>query len=291
MATSAPRVLILGGHGKVSLFLQPLLLAKRWNVTSVVRNPEHEAEILAQGKGKPGKIDVLVDSLDDVKEASQAQRVLDKVKPDYVVWSAGKWFPWGRCHYLFPDASLGAGGKGGPSRTKAVDEIAAKAYISASLATPSVTKFLMVSYIASRKGYPPWWSEEDKKAADHVNNEVLHNYYLAKVEADEHLEALAKKRWDSGDETFQAINLRPGTLTDTPGTGKVKLGKTSSRGSVPREDVAAVAAALLSRNDTRGWFDLLEGDQNIDDAVDEVVRSGHNGLEGEDLARIHARPT
>ncbi|KAK5256672.1 hypothetical protein LTR40_010103, partial [Exophiala xenobiotica] len=162
MATSAPRVLILGGHGKVSLFLQPLLLAKRWNVTSVVRNPEHEAEILALGKDKPGQIEVLVDSLDDVKEASQAQQVLDKVKPDYVVWSAG------------------AGGKGGPSRTKAVDEIAAKAYISASLATPSVTKFMMVSYIASRKGYPPWWSEEDKNAADHVNNEVLHNYYLAK---------------------------------------------------------------------------------------------------------------
>lgn len=273
MATSAPRVLILGGHGKVSLFLQPLLLSKRWNVTSVVRNPEHEAEILALGKNKPGKIEVLVDSLDDVKEVSQAQRVLDKVKPDYVVWSAG------------------AGGKGGPSRTKAVDEIAAKAYISASLATPSVTKFLMVSYIASRKGYPPWWSEEDKKAADHVNNEVLHNYYLAKVEADEHLEALAKKRWDNGDKTFQAINLRPGILTDTPGTGKVKLGKTSSRGSVPREDVAAVAAALLSRDDTRGWFDLLEGDENIDDAIDKVVRSGHNGLEGEDLARIHARPT
>jgi dTDP-4-dehydrorhamnose reductase len=92
MATSAPRVLILGGHGKVSLFLQPLLLAKHWNVTSVVRNPEHEAEILALGKDKPGQIEVLVDSLDDVKEAGQAQRVLDKVKPDYVVWSAGKCF-------------------------------------------------------------------------------------------------------------------------------------------------------------------------------------------------------
>ncbi|KAL6251554.1 hypothetical protein RBB50_001763 [Rhinocladiella similis] len=273
MPPATPRVLILGGHGKVSLFLQPLLLAKKWNVTSVVRNREHEAEILALGKDKPGTIDVLVDSLDDVKEASQAQHVLDKVKPDYVVWSAG------------------AGGKGGPSRTKAIDEVAAKAYISASLGTPSVTKFLMVSYIASRKGYPPWWSEEDKKAADHVNNDVLHNYYLAKVEADEHLEALAKKRLDSGDKAFQAINLRPGTLSDSPGTGKVKMGQTSSRGSVPREDVAAVAAALLSRDDTRGWFDLLEGNDPINEAIDGLVNSGHNGLEGEDLARIHARAT
>jgi hypothetical protein len=56
-------------------------------------------------------------------------------------------------------------------------------------------------------------------------------YHKAKVEADEHLEALAKKRADSGDNEFQAINLRPGTLTDAPATGKVMLGKTPSRGS------------------------------------------------------------
>ncbi|KAJ9644287.1 uncharacterized protein PV06_05264 [Exophiala oligosperma] len=273
MAPTNPRVLVLGGHGKISLFLQPLLLAKKWNVISVIRNREQEAEILALGKDKPGTIDVLVDSLDDVKETSQAQRVLDKVKPDYVVWSAG------------------AGGKGGPTRTKAIDEVAAKAYISASLATPTVSKFLMVSYIASRKGYPPWWSEEDKKAADHVNNDVLHNYYLAKVEADEHLEALAKKRLDNGDKAFQAINLRPGTLSDSPGTGKVKMGQTPSRGSVPREDVAAVAAALLSRDDTRGWFDLLEGNDPINEAIESLVKSGLNGMEGEDLARIHGRAT
>lgn len=92
-ATSTPRVLVLGGHGKVSLFLQPLLLAKHWDVTSVVRNKDQGEEILALGKDKPGKIEVLVDSLDDVKEASQAQKVINKVKPDYVVWSAGEWKP------------------------------------------------------------------------------------------------------------------------------------------------------------------------------------------------------
>lgn len=90
MTTSVPRVLVLGGHGKIALFLQPMLLAKKWSVTSVVRNPDHEAEILALGKDKPGKIEVLIDSLDDVQDASQAHRVLAKVKPDIVVWSAGK---------------------------------------------------------------------------------------------------------------------------------------------------------------------------------------------------------
>lgn len=74
----------------MSLLLQPLLLAKKWNVVSVVRNPDQESEILKLGEGKPGKIQVLVDSLDDVEDISHAHKVLDQVKPDYVVWSAGR---------------------------------------------------------------------------------------------------------------------------------------------------------------------------------------------------------
>lgn len=69
------------------------------------------------------------------------------------------------------------------------------------------------------------------------------------------------------------------------------MGQTTSRGSVPREDVARVAAALLERDDTRGWFDLLEGDDSIEDAIEKLVKSGHNGLEGEDMQRIWGRPT
>lgn len=88
MAT--PRVLLLGGHGKVSLHLTPLLLARSWNVTSVVRNPDHKDEILKLGEGKKGKVEVLVSSLDEVKNESDAKKILDQVKPEYVVWSAGK---------------------------------------------------------------------------------------------------------------------------------------------------------------------------------------------------------
>ena len=87
---ASKRVLVLGGHGKIALLLQPQLLAKNWNVTSVIRNPDHEAEIKALGTKGPGKIDVLVESLDDVKDAQAAQSVLDKVKPDIVIWSAGE---------------------------------------------------------------------------------------------------------------------------------------------------------------------------------------------------------
>ena len=69
------------------------------------------------------------------------------------------------------------------------------------------------------------------------------------------------------------------------------MGKTSSRGKVTREDVAAVAAALLDRSDTRGWYDLLQGDDNVESAIDSLVKEGFDGIEGEDLDRIHARET
>lgn len=88
---SAPvKVLLLGGHGRVALKLTPLLLAKSWNVTSVVRNPDHESELQSLAKGQPGKLEVLVESIDDVKSDADASKVLDKVKPNWVIWAAGK---------------------------------------------------------------------------------------------------------------------------------------------------------------------------------------------------------
>lgn len=87
---AAIKVLLIGGHGKVALHLTPLLLSKSWDVTSLIRNPDHEAEISKLGEGKPGTLDVLVDSLDDVRSDVDAKRVLDKVNPDIVIWSAGR---------------------------------------------------------------------------------------------------------------------------------------------------------------------------------------------------------
>lgn len=161
----------------------------------------------------------------------------------------------------------------------------------------------MVSYIASRRGYPSWWNDEDREAADKVNTQTLPAYYKAKVDADEHLAALAHKRGKG----FQAINLRPGTLTDDKATGQVSLGKycgfrsilrtvlidmyigkTSARGKVTREDVAKVAAALLERDDVEGWYDLLNGDEDIDAAVDRLAKQGWDAMQdGEDLDRIY----
>jgi nucleoside-diphosphate-sugar epimerase len=84
------RVLLLGGHGKISLLMTPKLLARSWQVTSVIRNPDHESELRELAKGQPGKLDVLTNSLDDVKSEQQAQSIIDSTKPDYVIFSAGR---------------------------------------------------------------------------------------------------------------------------------------------------------------------------------------------------------
>ncbi|KAJ5739293.1 hypothetical protein N7533_012077 [Penicillium manginii] len=260
------QVLLLGGHGKIALKLTPLLLNRAWNVTSVVRNPDHESEILALGQGRKGKLNVLVSSLEDVKNVADAQKILDAVTPDYVVWSAG------------------AGGKGGPASTIAIDQEAAKHFMTASFATSKVTKFLMVSYLGSRKKQPHWIPDDQWAGIVRTNTEILPTYAKAKQEADEYMTALAALRKKNPVGAFQAINLRPGILTDEPATRKVELGKTpKGRGSVTREDVAIVADQLLARDDTEGWIDLVNGDVPVEEAVEKVASEKIDAVEGEDV--------
>jgi len=73
----------------VSLLMTPKLVARSWNVTSVIRDASQSAEILEAGKKGPGKVDVLVESLEDVKSDGDAKRILEKAGPDWVIWSAG----------------------------------------------------------------------------------------------------------------------------------------------------------------------------------------------------------
>jgi len=66
--------------------------------------------------------------------------------------------------------------------------------------------------------------------------------------------------------------LRPGRLTDEPGTGKVALGPAVARGDVSRADVAAVIAAVLADDGTVGHqWNLVAGDVSVDDAVRRAV--------------------
>jgi uncharacterized protein YbjT (DUF2867 family) len=62
--------------------------------------------------------------------------------------------------------------------------------------------------------------------------------------------------------------LRPGSLTNDPGTGRVRLAPKTGRGSVPRDDVAAVLLALLDAPTTAGMtVELIGGDSLVGDAV------------------------
>lgn len=82
-------ILLIGGHGKVAQLLTPVLLARSWSVTSMIRTAEQKGTIEKLGQGKPGRLNVLISSVEDVKSESDAQKILDEVKPDWVVWSAG----------------------------------------------------------------------------------------------------------------------------------------------------------------------------------------------------------
>jgi dTDP-4-dehydrorhamnose reductase len=84
-------VLLLGGHGKIAQLLTPLLLKRTWTVTSVIRSQEQVPTIERLGAGQPGKLNVLVRSIEDVTSQEDATSILNEVKPDYIAWSAGKY--------------------------------------------------------------------------------------------------------------------------------------------------------------------------------------------------------
>ena len=62
--------------------------------------------------------------------------------------------------------------------------------------------------------------------------------------------------------------IRPGGLTNDPGTGRVALTENGERGEIPRDDVAAVIAAVLAAPNTIGaTLDLISGDVPVEEAV------------------------
>ena len=111
----------------------------------------------------------------------------------------------------------------------------------------------------------------------------LKDYFSAKIAADECLTSLASQR-QSG---FAGISLRPGTLTEEEGQGTVALGKTVAKGAVRRSDVARVAMALLESERVGScWLDLLEGKEEIEDAVQRCADEQVDCADGEDVKGI-----
>jgi nucleoside-diphosphate-sugar epimerase len=98
----------------------------------------------------------------------------------------------------------------------------------------------------------------DTDRFDPTSDDVFQLYLRAKSEAD------ASVRTRDLDWTI----VRPGGLTNDPGTGRVDAAPTVARGSIPRADVAATIAALLeSGAASRMQFELVSGDDTIDEAL------------------------
>ncbi|MBB5917281.1 uncharacterized protein YbjT (DUF2867 family) [Nocardia transvalensis] len=97
------------------------------------------------------------------------------------------------------------------------------------------------------------------KAPEPGRDEVWSAYIDAKTQAEEDLRA-RDLNWTI---------VRPGRLTDDPGTGRVTLVEPPGEyGAIPRADVAAVIAETLGAPNTYGkTLELISGDTAIDRAV------------------------
>jgi nucleoside-diphosphate-sugar epimerase len=135
--------------------------------------------------------------------------------------------------------AAGAGPGSGVARKTTVDRDAAILLADAAEAA-GVTRYVMVSAISA-----------DDRSLDEGYDEVFRAYIRAKSEAD------ADVRGRRG---LRTTIVRPGRLTDEPGTGTVTVANSTGRGSIPRADVAAVLLAVLDTPDTAGrTFEVISG--------------------------------
>lgn len=212
------RVAVVGGHGQIALRLTALLHADGHEVVSVIRNPEHAADVEAAGGGA---------SVLDVERADAHELAGAFTDADAVVFAAG------------------AGPGSGAERKTTMDRDGA--VLSADAAElAGVRRFLIVSAIHA-----------DEPADD--ADEVFAAYLRAKAEADEVIRGRTELDWTV---------VRPGTLTNDRGTGRVRLASRLDGGSIPRDDVAAVLHELLVTGSGVGrQFEIVSGSMPVDEAV------------------------
>jgi uncharacterized protein YbjT (DUF2867 family) len=140
--------------------------------------------------------------------------------------------------------AAGAGPGSGDARKKTVDLGGAVKLIEAAKAE-GISRYLIVSSINA-----------DKAPED--GSEGFGAYLQAKFEADEAVRA-------SG---LDYTIVRPGSLTDDPGTGLVAVAPKLDIAPIPRADVAAVFLACLDEPSTIGKsFDLTGGTTPIPEAL------------------------
>ncbi|MER6138927.1 NAD(P)H-binding protein [Streptomyces sparsogenes] len=157
-------------------------------------------------------------------------------------------------HLEAADAAVFAAGAGpgsGEARKETVDHAAAVLFADAA-ERAGVRRFLVVSSMGADREIPP------------DTDPVFAAYLRAKTEADAAVRARLALDWTI---------LRPGRLTNDPGTGRVTLAEHVDYGSVTRDDVAAVLLALLDEPRTAGrTLELVGGGTPIAEAVSASAR-------------------
>lgn len=144
--------------------------------------------------------------------------------------------------------AAGAGGGSSPERKDTVDRGAAVLFADAA-ERAGVRRYVVVSSM----GADP----------NREGGEVFDAYLRAKGAADV----------DIMSRPLDWTIVRPGGLTNDAGTGLVNLAESTGRGSVPRDDVAAVLAELLENPSTAGLtLELISGTVPVADAVRNVAR-------------------
>ena len=139
--------------------------------------------------------------------------------------------------------AAGAGSGSGPERKWTIDRDGAIKLIEAARAD-AIDRYVMISSVGAEN--PP------------SGDDVFSVYLRAKAEADRAL-------MDSG---LDWTIVRPGLLADDPGRGRVQISTEPFRSNVPRDDVAAVLAAIV--HEPRSVQRILyvgAGDDRIEEAL------------------------
>jgi uncharacterized protein YbjT (DUF2867 family) len=144
--------------------------------------------------------------------------------------------------------AAGAGPGSGAERKHSVDHRAAVLLADAA-EHAGVRRYLLVSSMGV---------EQARKGTPRGMDPVFATYLQAKLRAEDVI--LPRTALDT-------VILRPGRLTDEPGTGRVTLDHGVEYGEVPRDDVAAVLLELLDAGKTDEVVELVGGDTPIADAV------------------------
>ncbi|GJJ14087.1 hypothetical protein Clacol_008344 [Clathrus columnatus] len=237
-------VVIIGGHGKIAMRLTRLLVDNGFSVTSVIRNPTDSNDIV-NIKAKPEII-----SLEEADVATFTA-LFETTNAKLVYFIAG------------------AGGKGGPERTKTVDfEGAVKIFDAIEGVKNIKPRLILVGAIDARdpnrlEDYPSHYSEQDKDISRRAH-EILKDYYIWKYEADKNLSQRTSFEWTI---------LRPTSLDDTSGTGTAEIGFTQLGIPISRDDVAEALFHLASRIQAHGLIlDMIGGNTPIAEALDSAIQ-------------------